>query len=285
MAQSQVTWFINKVSVLLGPKCSILIPQLVDFHPVGYVTHTLLGHCLWLIGFTQTEDHSVAWRSVRRRHSTDETLSGRVEHFHPYHRQFSDGTTAAACVQPHSPSFSCLPEVCSPQSRSWVQRNNSIQVWFCYRQQHQCFNLLCIIDSLWCHHSGLLPRGTRYHYRVFLLLSWRSVLHITKQSLTGEAIMFWFSTVCGLVEKKDRFNEQQATTTNEFTVSCSQLNQSVGLFLGAIKTICCSKSVQQLQICSPKSVFSGITGNLLAVTVSQTHLFIQVTWHLLLYWI
>lgn len=79
---------------------------------------------------SQTEDHSVAWRSVRRRHSTDETLSGRVEHFHPYHRQFSDGTTAAACVQPHSPSFSCLPEVCTPQSRSWVQRNNSIQAFY-----------------------------------------------------------------------------------------------------------------------------------------------------------
>lgn len=55
--------------------------------------------------------------SVSRRHSVDG--ASHVDHFHPYLRQLSDGTSAAACVQPRSPPFGCGPELCRPHSSSW----------------------------------------------------------------------------------------------------------------------------------------------------------------------
>ncbi|XP_042343162.1 forkhead box protein N1 [Plectropomus leopardus] len=86
--------------------------------------------------------------SVNRRHSHDGTISSgsgsasgpgpvNPNHFHPYRRQFSDiaGATAG-CFQ--QSSFSCVQEVCSPDTHShsstsetptaWEQYNGSIQV-------------------------------------------------------------------------------------------------------------------------------------------------------------
>ncbi len=101
---------------------------------------------------TQQESNSFSLRTaaVNRRHSADGTIGsgagsapgrGPVEpdRFHPYRRQFSDGAvTAAGCLQQCSTSFSCLQEVCSPDTRShsssseaptsWDQYNGSFQV-------------------------------------------------------------------------------------------------------------------------------------------------------------
>lgn len=95
---------------------------------------------------TQQENNgfSVRTAAVKRRHSADATLgsgSGSArgpvdsDRFHPYRQQFSDG---ASCLNQCSPSFSCLQEVCSSDTRShsssdeaptsWDQYNGSIQV-------------------------------------------------------------------------------------------------------------------------------------------------------------
>ncbi|KAF7656648.1 hypothetical protein LDENG_00038230 [Lucifuga dentata] len=92
---------------------------------------------------------SLRTAAVNRRHSIDGTVGsgsglGRSptdsDRFHPYRRQFSDGAVkAAACLQNCRSPFSCLQEVCSPDScsvthgsssevpLSWDQYNSSIQ--------------------------------------------------------------------------------------------------------------------------------------------------------------
>lgn len=100
--------------------------------------------------FTQQGSNTFIFRTaaVNRRHSTDGTVSseprsGRCpvdsdNRFHPYRRQYSDSAvTAAGCLQ-HSSPFSCLQEVCGPDTlthssssevlTSWDQYNGSIQV-------------------------------------------------------------------------------------------------------------------------------------------------------------
>ncbi|XP_049432487.1 forkhead box protein N1 [Epinephelus fuscoguttatus] len=99
------------------------------------------------ICLTQQESNTFRVRTadMNRRHSADGTglgsASGRgpvdSDRFHPYSRQFSDGTVpAAGCLQ--QSSFSCLQDVCSPDTRSrgsngevptvWEQYNGSAQV-------------------------------------------------------------------------------------------------------------------------------------------------------------
>ncbi|XP_059188139.1 forkhead box protein N1 [Centropristis striata] len=108
------------------------------------------------ICFTQQESKSFSSRAaaVSRRHSIDGTIgsgSGSVpgrgpidlDRFHPYLRQFSEGAVPAVgpCFQQCSPTFSCLQEVCSPETQlqdtnssssetptSWDQYNGSLQV-------------------------------------------------------------------------------------------------------------------------------------------------------------
>ncbi|XP_051254158.1 forkhead box protein N1 isoform X2 [Dicentrarchus labrax] len=101
------------------------------------------------ICFTQQDSNTFSLRTaaLNRRHSADGTVgSGSAlkrgpvdsDRFHPYHRQFSDGAvTAAVCLQQCSSSFSCLQEVCSPDTcshsssgeapTSWDQYNGSFQ--------------------------------------------------------------------------------------------------------------------------------------------------------------
>lgn len=102
--------------------------------------------------FIQKEVNTFNFKTVaaNRRHSADGVISsesgsalgrGPAEsaRFHPYRRQFSgDGVMAAGCLQQCSSSFSCLQEVCSPDthsysssseaSPSWDQYNSSVQV-------------------------------------------------------------------------------------------------------------------------------------------------------------
>lgn len=80
---------------------------------------------------------SLRTAGVNRRHSTDGAISSGLARgladsarFHPYRRQFSDGAvTAAACVQQCSPTFSCLQEVCSPDTRSYSSSNEASPPW------------------------------------------------------------------------------------------------------------------------------------------------------------
>ncbi|XP_026227580.1 forkhead box protein N1 [Anabas testudineus] len=100
---------------------------------------------------SQKEANTFNFKTVaaNRRHSADGVISsesgsalgrGPAEsaRFHPYRRQFSgDGVMAAGCLQQCSSSFSCLQEVCSPDthsysssseaSPSWDQYNSSVQ--------------------------------------------------------------------------------------------------------------------------------------------------------------
>ncbi|XP_044059238.1 forkhead box protein N1 isoform X2 [Siniperca chuatsi] len=103
------------------------------------------------ICFTQQGSNTFSLRTaaVNRRHSTDGTIcsgSGSApgrgpidsDRFHPYRRQFSDGAVmAVGCLQQCSSSFSCLQEVCGPDTHShsssdeaptWDQYNGSVQV-------------------------------------------------------------------------------------------------------------------------------------------------------------
>uniref|UniRef100_A0A3Q3IIY3 Fork-head domain-containing protein n=1 Tax=Monopterus albus TaxID=43700 RepID=A0A3Q3IIY3_MONAL len=96
----------------------------------------------------ETSTFSLRTAAVNRRHSVDGTISsgpgsalGRghldPDRFHPYRRQFSDGAVMAAGLQQCSSAFSCLQEVCSPDthsysssseaSPSWDQYNSSVQ--------------------------------------------------------------------------------------------------------------------------------------------------------------
>lgn len=101
--------------------------------------------------FTQQESSTfiLMAAAVNRTHSIDRTISsgsgpGRgpvdsEDRFHPYRQQFSDSTvTAAGGLQYCSSPFSCLQEMCNPDSlthssssempTSWDQNNGSIQV-------------------------------------------------------------------------------------------------------------------------------------------------------------
>ncbi|XP_067363627.1 forkhead box protein N1 isoform X1 [Channa argus] len=97
----------------------------------------------------ETNTFNLRTAHVHRRHSTDGTFNSSESapgcgpsdspRFHPYRRQFSDGAVlAAACLQQCSSSFSCLQEVCSPDTcsysssseaspSSWDQYNSSVQ--------------------------------------------------------------------------------------------------------------------------------------------------------------
>eukprot|EP00064_Thunnus_orientalis_P006162 superscaffoldBa00000629_g6178 len=100
--------------------------------------------------FTQQESNAFILRTaaMNRRHSIDGTVSSGSEsgqgpvdsdsHFHLYRRHFSDSAVmTAGCLQQCSSPFSCLQEVCSPDTlthssssevpTSWDQNNGNIQ--------------------------------------------------------------------------------------------------------------------------------------------------------------
>ncbi|XP_030007752.1 forkhead box protein N1 isoform X2 [Sphaeramia orbicularis] len=85
--------------------------------------------------------------AVNRRHSADGTLSpgsgsGPVDRFHPYRRQFSEGTATVPSCHPHCLSaFSCLQEVCSPGNDSLTHSSSSEATasWDQYNSSIQCF--------------------------------------------------------------------------------------------------------------------------------------------------
>lgn len=85
-------------------------------HPPLLPLHTTFG------SMAQSQELSAAvgsphsLGSVSRRPSVDRTSQG---HFHPYLRQFSEGTSAAVCVQPRSPPFKPGPDLSSPNRDSW----------------------------------------------------------------------------------------------------------------------------------------------------------------------
>lgn len=101
--------------------------------------------------FTQQDSNTfiLMAAAVNRRHIIDKTVSSgsgpgqgpddSEDRFHSYQQQFSDSTvTAAGGLQHCSSPFSCLQEVCSPDSlthssgsempTSWDPNNGSIQV-------------------------------------------------------------------------------------------------------------------------------------------------------------
>ncbi|KAI4814847.1 hypothetical protein KUCAC02_005030 [Chaenocephalus aceratus] len=92
--------------------------------------------------FTLRERNTFSLRpaAVNRRHSTDGTLGGHVDsdRFHPYHRQFSDGVVpAAGGLQQGSSSFSCLQEVCSPDTHSHSSGSEAPTSWDQYDDSMQ----------------------------------------------------------------------------------------------------------------------------------------------------